>query len=231
MLQLKKTISIYYELDKENQGHLHFKKSKPYVEIHDILYHNGKQSLGAGRPLTESEAENIFSLFKEQSTNERLILPENVLMWRADSAMKGYECIFWLKSHVAPILFTGNMRFNVPWPSMVFHVRSHSIRVFALKNKRNRPKPGTALYHMPSWNTNDSGSVCTGNFDAKNCTTPEDAIATWEKFWFEADFSHPSGSIYADINLKEFWESLDGKEEFPTKMLVKSPYTLEGLLK
>ena len=229
-MQLEKTISIYSVQGRESQDRYNSTQVKPYVEIHDISYHNGKPSLAAGRPLTESEAAKIFSLVGKNSISKKVFLPDNVLMWYTDSTIKGYECIFWLKSHIAPIHFTGNISFNVPWPSMIFHVRSHSIRVFALRNKKNRPNSGTALYHMPAWNTSDSGSVCTGNFDLKNCATPEEAMATWKKFWFEADFSHASGSIYSKIDLKAFWQSLDGKDQFPAKMLVKSPYTLESLL-
>lgn len=230
MLILKNTISIYSESDRTINEYNTHDKSKPYIEIHDISHIDGKPTLGAGRAFTENEAKNIFAYLHTANINKKVILPYNVLMWHTDSTLKGYECIFWIKAHVAPIHFTGNRSFLVPWPSMIFKVNNRSIKTFALRNKRSRPHSKTALYHMPAWNTSDDGSVCTGNFSMADCKAPEEAIKTWTKFWFDADFSHASGSVYRDIDLVDFWQSLDGKTAFPTDCLVKSPLILEDLI-
>lgn len=221
MLELKRTISIY-------DDHFENNPSK-YVEIHDITHRNGLPVLGTGRALTEQEGIEIFSLFTKSIKTKRFFLPENILMWHVDPMTESYSCVFWMKAHIAPIMFINDETYLVPWPPLVFIVKPNNFKIYALKANQ-RPATETTLYDLPAWNRYENGSVCLGNFSLPQTGSPDDVIKSAKSFWFDAEFSHAGVGAYAGLDIPHFWKDLNGEKKYPTKTLVKSSYKLGEII-
>lgn len=210
MLKLDKVISVYSDEFKREKNN--------YVEIHDIKYTSGKQYLEAGRPLSEIELKDIFKVIDKDQTDRPYFLPENVLLWHVDSATSSYTCVFWIKAQVNTISFSGGKTFNVPWPPMVVKVEPNRFKIFALKANR-RPSPETMLYHIPAYNRYGGGSVCLGSYSFPEKASPSEAIHCAKEFWFNTSFSHSGDSIFGGLNVRKFWEELEGKQKYPKKIM------------
>jgi PRTRC genetic system protein B len=79
-----------------------------------------------------------------------------------------------------------------PMPPLVFKVAGGHLWVRALDNDE-RPSAETKLKTAPFWNCNDSGEVCVGTMRIPELSGV-DAIETWERGFFQSEFTHAYGA-------------------------------------
>jgi PRTRC genetic system protein B len=120
---------------------------------------------------------------------------------------------------------------SFPQPALVFVVNGHTLSVRALKTNQ-RPSANTKLYVAPYWNVGDSGGICLGS--ARIPTSPSiGAIPQWERAFFESEFTHPNGAQRLTTHKGGFaglWESLTGKDRFPSRYLVEANQALTAFI-
>lgn len=203
-MDLKTVISI-----SETKGN----GNRPYVAVSNVSYRNGSPVLGASRPLTETEARNIFGkIVSPKKRLSKMFLPENVLFWHEDF---DYTCVFYVKAGTFEINHVHwDKPKTVPFPQLVFKVTKNSLNIYATKQGSKRPTPQTALFELPIWNVFNNGSVCLGSASLPSqFKSLEDLVDAWKKIWFQTTFSHDGQDT------EKLWSGLEGKEKFPIKKL------------
>lgn len=86
----------------------------------------------------------------------------------------------------------------------------------------------TKLCMAPYWNCYDNGVVCTGSMQIPREKSVS-AIDDWERHFFQSEFTHASGvrkHTRFPNGLLAMWQSLAGKEDFPSEHLVRLRQTL-----
>lgn len=235
-MRLVRTLSIYGGSSSKSNSAFYGENEQtpPYIQVNDISYSDDNEPVvEAGRPLTMEEASKIFTLVSPDGLNKPCLLPPNVLMWHKDSSQKGYRCIFWVKSHVAPLFHTSlDETLLIPWPSLVFSVTQQGISVYAIKNKRNRPTDQTRLYHAPFWNTYNRGNVCMGSCQLTTHKTVQEAVTGWQNFWFNSKFTGEGGTTQFGgyKNLLDFWKAQKDKTSFSSENLKETGHKLGDLI-
>lgn len=198
--------------------------NRPYVAVNNVVYRNGSPVLGASRPLTETEARNIFGKIVAPKTRfSKLFLPENVLFWHEDF---DHTCVFYVKAGTFEISHVNwDKPKRVPFPQLVFKITKNSLNIYATKEGTKRPTPSTPLFAVPIWNVFSGGSVCLGSASLPSqCKSLEGLIDAWKKIWFQTTFSHN------EKQTEDLWSSLEGKEKFPMKKLRQSLGTIEDII-
>jgi PRTRC genetic system protein B len=119
-------------------------------------------------------------------------------------------------------------------PPLVWKADRERLHLYALRTDR-RPSLRTALYHAPFFNLHGSGLVCMGTvaIDISSSCTLEDFMVQWQHYFYDSYFSHliqehnPVG-----CNIVQLWqEQVATDRKFPTDVLIKSPHTLNDLIR
>lgn len=234
-----KALLIYRHEKEEQTGRLgqHESGTEIYVESYDIG-RNG-QPINA-HPLTVKEMTAIQAIL--QTTQElqdsylksKGLLPHKVLY--VNPQANGYAIWYTLPKEVTLFFVDG---LNIPSgkfhiPAMLWKANADSLQVYALKGK-SKPHENTRLYHAPYLNIYGSGQVCMGTvqIDAGRTTCLEDFMATWERYFFDSNFSHSiSGNNSTKSNTTDLWRSLAGTDKpFPQEELLSSHFTLKQLIR
>ncbi len=208
---LRKVVSIY----ERPQG-------VPYLETHRVEAGPNGMMLGAGKPLTKKALDGLLTVVVGADTLRPTgYIPENVLAFAQDIAGES-SFAFWLPPFKAAMHHTKiEKKLVVPYPGLVFFEMNGSLALFVVKGDQ-RPTLDTPLFQPPFWNVQrHSGSVCIGN-----CKRPEnnaslsDRIEGWKAIWFNSLFSHDLDEQYNKTTLGKLWQGLDGKKQFPEKIMV-----------
>lgn len=214
-MKLVRVISIS---ETENNTH------RPYVAVSDVRHRNGSPVLGASRPLTETEARNIFGkIVAPKKRSSKLFLPENVLFWHEDF---DHTCVFYVKAGTFEISHVNwDKPKTVPFPQLVFKITKTSLNIYATKEGTKRPTPTTPLYRLPIWNVYEGGSVCLGSASLPTrFTTLQSLVDSWKAIWFKTTFAHNEKETEA------LWSSLEGTAKFPMKKLRQRCGKIEDII-
>ena len=159
------------------------------------------------------------------------ILPERVLVRTAEMIVwwttAGERTMFFSDRGEDPLLKKMNGK-RYPQPPLLFKASGTQLWIRAL-HQCERPKAQTRMCMAPYWNCYDNGVVCTGTMKIPREKSVS-AVETWEQSFFQSEFTHASGTrkhTRFPGGLLALWQFLEGKQEFPSKYLVKLPQTLE----
>ena len=200
-----------------------------FVTLHDVLGQD-TPTLGPAQPLSSKFLAALSRDLRQNAGVE--ILPESVLAYTPELFA------WWTPAGTRPMFFgspDGKMAksngLSFPQPALVFVVNGHTLSVRALKTNQ-RPSANTKLYVAPYWNVGDSGGICLGS--ARIPTSPSiGAIPQWECAFFESEFTHPNGAQRLTTHKGGFaglWESLTGKDRFPSRYLVEANQALTAFI-
>ncbi len=211
-----------------------------------LLYRGGKSAFAThhavddeeqGKPPRLGVAQPLSTAFLKQLAGElgyRLpveILPEVVLVRTPETL------VWWSPARMRTMFFAEHAEEareisgrQFPQPALVFKVAGRELWVRAFAENR-RPVAGTVLKTAPYWNcTAESGHVCQGTMRSPESGTSLDSIQTWEKAFFQSQFTHASGggrlSKYPG-GFVALWRSLaESRKPFPQKYLADCGETL-----
>ncbi|WP_059414424.1 PRTRC system protein B [Cupriavidus basilensis] len=121
----------------------------------------------------------------------------------------------------------------VPHPGLVFRAASNGFSVFSVLEE-TRPKPETALYEPPYFNTWDNGKICIGTAHVPKQIDVA-SVEGWEEAFFRSAFTHPNHGrqrVTYENGVYAFWrDMLDGRFlAYPKEVLVSMNCTLGQLL-
>lgn len=181
----------------------------------------GSPQLSAAQPLTTAFLKGLAGDLGFRIPVE--ILPENVLV-RSEEVL-----VWWSPARVRTMFFSEHAKDGAglsgkrfPHPALVFKVAGRALWVRALAKNR-RPGPEAALKTAPYWNCSESGHVCQGSMRAPEIGTSLDAIGTWERAFFQSEFTHAYGAARLTSHPGGFaalWTSLvAAAEPFPARFL------------
>jgi PRTRC genetic system protein B len=143
------------------------------------------------------------------------MLPPNTLFWQRKQGMDR------LGIYVPPGRYQATwskQTYNLPMPGFVFVGWGTAYQIYAVKAY---PAAGSGLFNAPTPNIHPGSSVCTGTAKFPKCAA--DTIQRAFEFFWASGFtphltakrckSHPE-------NVRDLWNELDGKGEFPLDELV-----------
>ena len=168
-------------------------------------------------------------------------LPPNLLAHSDDLL------IWHVPSSVRPMFFLmpGSRRavtLDVVWPSLVFHARGGSLRLFATATTK-RPEPSTPLFQAPLMNHNPVSGLCFGSVPRPQ-RADLSSVATFEAAVYQTNFTHVWGdwpladrlekgeSESVSQELLAFYEQLAARnaKRFPKSALRDAGMTLGDLI-
>ena len=207
-----------------------------YLESHRLFYkENGEIQLLEGRPLQKATIQGIVnSLAKENPTDLKCkgLLPDNLLYFEQSTDNPTLMWYIPAKKHY--LHFTGSLAIpsgEAYTPSLIFLLKNKTLHIYSYKTS-GKPSPTTKLYKAPFHNVGDFGVVCLGNATRpKNLKTFDEALMSWEKIWWNTEFSAIHGTpISGNLNL--LWKKLIRTgEKFPKSVLIPGKYsTLNKLI-
>jgi len=195
----------------------------------------GQAVLGAGRPLTQRDVQDLLTVCAGQRPTATLQwLPAHLLAHGEDFL------VWWRPGAIRPLWFAFNGQrfgFRVSWPSLVFVAYRQTLSCAALA-RSTRPEPDTALCHAPLMNIDAQGRVCLGTAEIPTDHALE-RCADWESAVYATNFSHVSHAQTLQIKGEpaisserhfQFWQALDGQKRFPAHALAPMRRTLRGWL-
>lgn len=208
--------------------------SAQYASVHEVQTgEDGKLSLAAGLPVTESALKSMFESLDPNRIEKPTFNDARIL-----SRGPGW-LVWWMRPQSIRVWFNakqiGERTEVVPHPGLVFSVSRRGWQVFALAG-RDRPRPGTALFQAPYFNVWSRGKICEGSAatpTGNKARNPDE----WERAFFDSRFSHPN--IHEKDRLVKyrggpvkFWQAmLNGRfERFPKEVLVPAEMTVSDLL-
>ena len=119
---------------------------------------------------------------------------------------------------------------RLPQPPLVFKAAGKELWVRALAS-HERPVAHTRLKTAPYWNCSDDGHLCQDSMRSPEVGTSLDAIAIWEKAFFQSRFTHAYGPARLTTHPGGFvglWTELVGAGgAFPTERLTDARETLQ----
>jgi PRTRC genetic system protein B len=200
----------------------------PFVTLHEVIHDGTGARLAAGQLMTQQMLVDLLTGLGRSLPVE--ILPERVLVRTA-------ETVVWWTPGTARTLFFGDRgddpvlkKINgkrCPHPPLLFKACGSHLWVRALAEGK-RPSAETKLCMAPYWNCYDNGAVCTGSMQIPREKSVS-AIDLWERSFFQSEFTHASGvrkHTRFPGGLLAMWQFLAGKEDFPSRYLVKLPQRL-----
>lgn len=175
---------------------------------------------GTGSVKIVSAQDVAHALASELSVSSG-VLPSNALWWT--NTRQGALVALWQEPRVRKVALQERAleppeRYEIPMPGLVF-VCSPGRAPWVFAAKRRPSKPTDKLYQCPTFNVFSSGRVCPGTHEF-----PQD-ISKIPGSFFRSFFS-PTGDLngrskaYSN-DLKQRWESLRGKTEYPMSDLVE----------
>lgn len=234
-LKLHQIISVY-----SGNGHNSYLNNYPgwqgggrsYCEIHPVSEIGGKQCLGAGQPLSKNQLKELLGLTSDIAVGKVPFFPTEILGWQV--VLDNLKALVWIRPKIRTIYHRDiDRKIIAPMPGMIFSLENNRLTVFAVKGNR-RPQKNSFLYHLPIWNIDITGRVCTGTCKLPDLLIkegePEKIIREWESVFFDSEFTHEGTQVYDKIDLIKFWKSLDGKKEFSFEGLLSTHKTVNDLL-
>jgi PRTRC genetic system protein B len=200
----------------------------PFVTLHEVIHDGNGARLAEGRLMTPQMLVELMTGLGRSLPVE--ILPERVLVRTTETIVwwspAGARTLFFSERGDDPVLKQINGK-RYPQPPLVFKVCGSHLWVRALAEGK-RPSPETKLCMAPYWNCYDNGAVCTGSMQIPREKSVS-AIDHWERSFFQSEFTHASGvrkHTRFPGGLLAMWQFLAGKEDFPSRYLVKLPQRL-----
>lgn len=200
----------------------------PFVTLHEVVHEGNDARLAEGQLMTPEMLIDVMAGLGRSVPVE--ILPERVVVRTAEMivwwAPASERTMFFSDRGDDPLLKAMNGK-RYPQPPLLFKVYGTHLWIRAL-DQCERPRADTRMHMAPYWNCYDNGVVCTGSMKIpreKSLT----AIEIWEQSFFRSEFTHASGTrrhTRFRSGLLGMWQFLEGKDEFPSKYLVKLPQTL-----
>lgn len=230
---IKTTAFMIHEIRSMGQGSRDIK-----VTRHAVLSLDGRPHIGAGNEISTTDLHVLLQLTANQKPTPCNLLPPNLLGL-------GPDYLSWfVPGKVRPMWFLGGngkqIRYEVPWPNLVFVVKKNKLTVVSYKGK-GRPHGKTRLFHAPIGNVYNDGQVCTGS-----ATLPReggvDSMSGWESVIFDTMFSHVNhentlvlsdpakNKAVTNRQHLQFWKKQVGSGVFPNRHLTPLRVTLEEFL-
>ena len=166
-------------------------------------------------------ADQIANTFIQHMGANSGLLPPDTLWWKQSET--GQVIALWRPPQTWPVAlqdeaFQPPTRMRLPMPGLVF-ICSPQRPPWVFAAKARPASPYDQLYRAPTFNTYSDGNVCPGShrFPPTLDEIPES--------FFQSFFSHTGDSLrrsrkYPD-NLRDLWEELDGKPDYPLDDLVE----------
>lgn len=229
---LTQMVSVYTSpRDSNEEG---FDRYPFYLETHEVYVENGKPRLREGKPLTESQFEDLRNLLdthkrkKERQAN--LNGPIGSVIY-ADLSLEDHTIAWRYQGRAEKLMFdksAGLPNGELSVPDLIFiATRQENLRVFATLEGR--------IYHAPFLNVHEDGDICLGTINlkaVKNATTFETYCNHWERIFFDSKFSE--GVAIKDKSIiKITKDCILKKKPYPLdqlKQLPEDPKTIEELL-
>lgn len=156
------------------------------------------------------------------------LLPPNALFWQNCGGAERIAIYVPAKKWEVTAYET---TYKVPFPQLIFVGHGKNYKVFAVKK---RPDPinhsFTHLYEFPGPNVGSKGAICNGNvpFPVASSKTIYDALNLFMGSGFNHDNSN--GRCRSYENSLALWQTLDGKQKFPTDELISIGLSVRDLL-
>lgn len=234
-----KALLIYKHEKKHqiNQFQRNEAETQIYVESYDIgkdgrpinAHPLSVREMGALHAILQTSQELQDSYLKSKG-----LLPNKVLY--VNQQANGYA-VWYTPPQEVNLFFVDSL--NIPSgkfqiPAMLWKANADSLSVYAIKGK-SKPNVNTKLCHAPYLNIYGGGQVCMGTVQINigKSTCLEDFMATWERYFFNSNFSHSiSGNNSTKTNTTELWRSLAGSAEpFPQEELLPNHLTLKQIIR
>ncbi|WPU98442.1 PRTRC system protein B [Mucilaginibacter sp. cycad4] len=231
---------LIYKHEKEaeiNQFQRNEEETQIYVESYDI----GKDGRPINaHPLTLKEMTALHALLQtspelqDTCLKSKGLLPNKVLY--VNQQANGFA-VWYTPPQEVTLFFVDGLHIpsgKFPIPAMLWKANADTLCVYAVKGK-TKPHENTKLCHAPYLNIYGSGQVCMGTVQINigKSTCLEDFMATWERYFFNSNFSHSiSGNNSTKTNTTDLWRSLTGSTEpFPQEELLTNHLTLKQLIR
>lgn len=184
-------------------------------------------SFGATHPLMKNTIVDIMDTMSVDVTDRlqfKGIIPKNIITVRNSP---GHTLVAWTtKPQIMRMYFTKSVELKdiiAPVPRLLWVAENNKLSIYAMKSNTLNSK--TKLFMAPFSNVSDNGSVCWGTGKWPNdAKYYEDYIKGIELGFWESKFSHNMKNVLSKskTDLHQLWESLDGKNKFPTDELLES---------
>lgn len=234
-----KALLIYkHEKDEEiSQFQRKAQETQIYVESYDIG-HNGKPI--NAHPLTVKEMTALHAILQTSQELQDTYLKSKGLLSNkvlyVNQQANGYAIWHTPPQEVTLYFIEGlhipSGKFQIP--AMVWKANADTLHVYGLKGK-TKPNELSKLFHAPYLNIYGSGQVCMGTvqINISKTTCLEDFMATWERYFFNSNFSHSiSGNNSTKTNTTELWRSLAGSgKPFPQDELLPTHLSLKQIIR
>ncbi len=198
--------------------------------------HEPKSSPDGGPPYLDEGRPITMEFLKELGRQLGASLPKEILP--GSVLVRTVDMLVWWTRRQKRLMFYGDASDGrelngkmFPVPSLVFKVSGSELSVRALVSAE-RPSGSTRLMIAPFWNTDSRGVVCQGSMRAP-ARLALDAIAQWERAFFESEFTHAGLGMKLTKHPKGFlglWRELAGSREFPSRYLADSGETLQEFI-
>jgi PRTRC genetic system protein B len=221
--RLSRAILVYGTSSYEGIPYRH-----PFVTLHEVMHDGAGARLATGQLMTPQMLIDLLTGLGRSLPVE--ILPERILVRTAETvvwwAPGTIRTLFFGDRGDDPVLKKINGK-RYPHPPLLFKACGSHLWVRALA-KGERPSAETKLCMAPYWNCYDNGAVCAGSMQIPREKSVS-AIDHWERSFFQSEFTHASGTCKHTRfpgGLLAMWQFLAGKEDFPSRYLVKLPQRL-----
>ena len=207
-----------------------------YLESHDIMEDKKGLLLGEGKPLKKESIQQMAEALADSTCNtlsSKYILPENLIYI---NQKPGFNTLAWIVPESKKSLFFVK-ELNIPsgmasCPTLLFLVKGKKLFIYALgSSKRDL---AVKVFKAPFHNIYEDGSVCLGNAETENnIQSFEDAVAYWQKMFFQSEFSSELNQKQIEGNINLLWKELvETGKAFPKKVLLPHPHykTIRQLL-
>lgn len=185
------------------------------VVTHDFRQSDTGLSLGPGRVFSESDKVALARVLIDDLNTGVELLNER-------SLVANLETLAWFRPRGKTTICVNGSDFAVPLPSLVFFCHQGQLYVKAFKGK-GRPKTSTELYSASLPNLYSDGLWCAGGNLLPSRPSQSD-IEKIETMFFQSPFTHAGSEPFPAkvTDMSTWFESLQGKETYPTKALVGS---------
>ena len=131
-----------------------------------------------------------------------------------------YVVAFKVKGCVRPFLHTSGM-YQIPFPDLLFIVKMNKGRISGKEVYAMKKGDGDTLYQYPFGNVSTCGSICMGNIETSEIK--ENGPEMFAELFFlgktNNDYFGEGSHINAKWSQEQLLQKLDGKKEFPERLL------------
>ncbi len=206
--------------------------TKYYLEISDIMIDKGKTVQSASRPLTRESLQRVMEVLSsgDKTTFHAVnsVVPTSLILI---DQRAGKQMIAWWKPACRqPVIMQGKKSMLLWVPPLVYVVNGNKLAVGALQ-KNKKPTLVSKLFHAPFYNVYKDLKVCLGSVKPPKGTGDiQEMIESWEKCFWNSEFTTSVTGAYQHKDLKRWWRSRR-RGRFPVKKLKGTTLTLGQLCK